>query len=125
MGVISKPNLKKLIPLYPVLVNLVLEFLEPCIDYTTSECTHVRALCPSCDNVFEFRSSLFGPERILLENFCPMCGVPNPHQTGSSSFPFMVKIKRNLKCPGCLKCASSYEHKFCTACGLGLVLQVF
>lgn len=112
----TKPQLQKIVPLYSDLVDLLVEFLEPCIDYTVPKCTHKNAFC-RCGYLFEFRSSVLAPERVLLEQFCPFCGTPNPHKTNSlNGFPFLVRAKKHLACPRCFKHASSYEHRFCSSC---------
>ena len=60
----SKSELKKSIPLYSDLAELLLEFLEPCLDYDVPKCTHKNAFC-QCGNIFEFH----GVKNILLENY--------------------------------------------------------
>ncbi len=115
---ISKTQFKKLIPLYPDLANLLLEFLEPCLDYDVAECTHKNAFCP-CGNIFKFHPNLFSGEKILLEKFCPFCGTPNPHKSRipeDGTRLVLVKAKKYLRCPRCSKHAESYDHKFCTTC---------
>ena len=113
-------QLKSSIPLYSDLAGLVLEFLEPCLDYSLPKCIHTNkryAFC-HCGNVFEFRSSWNDSERILLEKFCPFCGTPNPHKTRilENEPPFLVRTKNYLKCICCSKHAESYDHKFCSTC---------
>ena len=114
----SPTELKKILPLYTVLSELVLGFLDPCFDYSTPKCRHKKAFC-RCGNEFEFRESRFiHSERILLENFCPFCGTPNPHKTRilENEPPFLVRTKNYLKCICCSKHAESYDHKFCSTC---------
>ena len=108
----SKSELKKSIPLYSDLAELLLEFLEPCLDYDVPKCTHKNAFC-QCGNIFEFH----GVKNILLENFCPFCGRANPHKSRirEDSF-FLVRAKKHLWCSRCSKRAESYQHKFCSAC---------
>lgn len=40
-------QLKSNIPLYSDLAGLVLEFLEPCVDYDVPKCTHIQ--CVGCN----------------------------------------------------------------------------
>ena len=112
-------QLKSSIPLYSDLAGLVLEFLEPCLDYSLPKCIHTNkryAFC-HCGNVFEFRSSWNDSERILLEKFCPFCGTLNPHKTQFSELDkFLVQTKSFLRCNRCSKHAESYDHKFCSSC---------
>ena len=110
-------QLKSAIPLYPDLSVLVLEYLEPCLDYSVPKCPHAKAFCP-CGNEYEFRQSWFTQgEKTLLEKFCPLCGTENPHKTTSLQDPlFLVRTKKNLACPQCKKHAASYGHKFCSGC---------
>lgn len=113
----TKQEIKKNIPLYSDLAGLVLEFLEPCFDYSVSTCTHEKAFC-QCGNLFKFHVGLFHTERLLLEKFCPLCGTENPHKTlilGEYP-PVLVRTKKYLKCPRCFKHAESYQHHFCSGC---------
>ena len=59
-------------PLYSVLVDVITEYLEPCIDYDVPKCNHKIAFCV-CGNTFDFRYPLYPyharEKRILLENF--------------------------------------------------------
>ncbi len=122
----SNSQLKKIIPLYSDLAELLLEFLEPCLDYDVAECTHKNAFC-QCGNIFKFQTNLFGGEKILLEKFCPFCGTPNPHKSRipeDGTRLVLVRAKKRLGCPHCLKHAESYEHKFCSACQHKLVVIV-
>ena len=114
----TKSQLKKIIPLFSDLSDLLLEFLEPCLDYSVSTCTHKNAFC-QCGNIFKFNRS----ERILLEKFCPFCGTANPHKSKiREDLLFLVRSKKYLGCPRCSKHAESYDHKFCSACQHKLVL---
>ena len=112
---ISKTQIKKILPLYSDLADLLLEFLEPCLDYEVPNCTHKNAFC-QCGNIFEFHSR-FDEKKILLEKFCPFCGTANPHKSRiREDGRFLVRTKKHLGCPRCSKHAESYEHKFCSVC---------
>ena len=125
-------------PLYSVLVDVITEYLEPCLDYDVPKCTHKIAFC-SCGNTFAFRYPLYPDharkKRILLEKFCPYCGEPNKHNSPDSPkwlhqgwrmTPSWSDVKRQpqyqsypkkyLSCPRCEILAESYEHKYCTTC---------
>lgn len=126
----TKQQLKESIPLYSDLASLVIEFLEPCIDYAASKCNHKIAFC-RCGNTFDFRPRQalrrpfisFSTERFLLEKFCPFCAAPNKHYTKEDvqlSFQFQVGKKNLVKCPHCHKFAESYDHNYCTACSVKL-----
>ena len=132
----TKAQLKKIIPLYSDLTDLLLEFLEPCLDYDVAECTHKNTFC-QCGNIFEFKINLINREKILLEKFCPFCGTENPHHSRIQMQPkspycdysfggglALVRAKKHLGCPRCLKRAESYEHKFCSVCQHKLVAIV-
>ena len=110
----TQQQLKQIIPLYSDLFNLLLEFLEPCLDYSVSTCVHKNAFCP-CGNVFEFHS--FHSEKFLLERFCPFCRTSKPHQSIIRlNNRVLVRAKKHLGCPRCSKQAESYDHKFCSDC---------
>lgn len=121
----TKAQLKKIIPLYSDLTDLLLEFLEPCLDYDVVECTHKNTFC-QCGNIFEFKTNFINKEKILLEKFCPFCGTENPHHSRiQEDFGLaLVRAKKHLGCPRCLKRAESYEHKFCSVCQYKLVTIV-
>ena len=139
---LTKQQLENVIPLYSVLSKLVVEFLEPCLDYDVAKCNHKIAWC-TCGNTFEFRRPLYPyqarKKRILLEKFCPFCGAPNKHNSpdnpkwlhqGWRIKPSLLKItkvleskqkiqiqtKKYLNCPHCDTLAESYDHKYCTKC---------
>ena len=142
----TKQELKQIIPLYSVLTDLVLEFLEPCLDYDVPKCNHHIAFC-SCGNNFEFRHPLYPlsarGKRVLVENFCPYCGNPNKHQTPDSPaclrqgwrIPFPssppsrdtdfcswephggIPQAKYLTCPHCTAQAESFHHTYCSGCG--------
>ncbi len=124
---ISKIQFKKIIPLYSDLANLLLEFLEPCLDYDVDECTHKNAFC-QCGNIFEFQTNFFSGKKILLEKFCPFCGTPNAHKSrireDGTPRLVLVRTKKYLGCPRCSKHAESYQHKFCSVCQHKLVAIV-
>ncbi len=79
-----------------------------------------------CGNIFEFKTNLINREKILLEKFCPFCGTENPHHSRiQEDFGLaLVRAKKHLGCPRCLKRAESYEHKFCSVCQHKLVAIV-
>jgi len=140
---LTKQQLKKNIPLYPVLSDLVVEFLEPCLDYSVPKCNHKIAFC-ICGNTFEFRHPLYPyhakDKRILLEKFCSYCGEPNKHKSpdspkwlhqewrkkpSTSEMSFLsrcqktqgqIQTKKYLNCRRCATLAESYDHKYCTLC---------
>ncbi len=122
---ISKTQIKKILPLYSDLADLLLEFLEPCLDYDVLKCTHKNAFC-RCGNIFEFHSSRSGDgEKILLENFCPFCGRANPHKSRiRDDGYFLMRAKKYLRCPQCFKRAESYDHQFCSVCQHKLAMIV-
>ena len=65
----SYSQLISFIPLYSVLADLVLEFLEPCVDYDIPICTHLR--CVKCNrHVGEIRQG----EGCTVD-VCKFCGV--------------------------------------------------
>ena len=112
-------------PLYPVLVDQVAEFLEPCLDYVVSHCNHKKAFCP-CGNTFLFRD-LAGGKRVWLEKFCPHCGEPNKHNSldyyspvGSwksvLSHNFQSRPGKHFLCPRCAAFIDFYGYKYCTQC---------
>ena len=112
----TKSQLKKIIPLYSDLTDLLLEFLEPCLDYDVAECTHKNAFC-RCGNIFEFQTNRFGGGQNLVEKFCPFCGTANPHKSRiREDGCFFVRTKNHLRCPRCLKHAESYKHSYCSSC---------
>ena len=136
----TKSQLKKIIPLYSDLTDLLLEFLEPCLDYDVPKCTHKIAHCV-CGNNFDFRYPLYPyharEKRILLEKFCPFCGEPNKHNSPDSpkwlhqgwrmkpsllempamlTNPIQIQTKKYLNCSQCDTLAESYDHKYCTKC---------
>lgn len=82
MGTYSQ--IKQSIPLYSDLAELLLEYLEPCLDFKTSKCLHKEPYC-KCGYRYEFNDSFSSAsnqwEKILLENFCPICAAPNNHTT--------------------------------------------
>ena len=129
-------------PLYSVLVDVITEYLEPCLDYDVPNCNHKIAFC-TCGNTFEFRHPLYPDhareKRILLEKFCPFCGAPNKHNSPDSpkwlhqgwrmkpstlEMSFLPRrqkkgqsqTKKYLSCPRCETLAESYDHKYCTKC---------
>jgi hypothetical protein len=142
---LTKQQLENVIPLYSVLSKLVVEFLEPCLDYDVPKCNHKIAHCV-CGNNFEFRYPLYPyhalrpkGRRVLLEKFCPFCGEPNKHKSPDSPKclnqgwrmkPSLLKItkvlewnqkiqiqtKKYLNCSNCDTLAESYDHKYCTKC---------
>ena len=62
-------QLKSNIPLYSDLAGLVLEFLEPCVDYDVPKCTHIQ--CVGCNrHVGEIRQ---GGGCTL--DVCMFCGI--------------------------------------------------
>ncbi len=139
--ILTKQQLKEIIPLYSVLSGLVVEFLEPCLDYDVPKCNHKIAFC-TCGNTFEFRHPLYPyhakEKRILLEKFCAYCGEPNKHKSPDSpkwlhqgwrikpSFLEMsflskkkkgrIQTKKYLNCSRCETLAESYDHTYCTLC---------
>ena len=121
----TKSQLKKIIPLFSDLSDLLLEFLEPCLDYSVSTCTHKNAFC-QCGNIFRFKphfTNTSGSRKSLAEKFCPFCGTANPHKSKiREDLLFLVRSKKYLGCPRCSKHAESYDHKFCSACQHKLVL---
>ena len=65
-------QLKSNIPLYSDLACLVLEFLEPCVDYDVSTCTHIQ--CVVCNrHVGEIRQG--GRCTVDVCRFCGFLGV--------------------------------------------------
>ena len=58
-----------------------------------------------------------------MEKFC---GTENPHHSRiQEDFGLaLVRAKKHLGCPRCLKRAESYEHKFCSVCQHKLVAIV-
>jgi hypothetical protein len=112
----TKSQLKQIIPLYSDLADLLLEFLEPCLDYSVSTCPHKNAFC-QCGNVFEFRTTMLFKKIVLLEKFCPFCGTENPHTSRIQENALVLKrSKKHLRCPRCFIHAESYDHKFCSTC---------
>ena len=121
MGTYSQ--IKQSIPLYSDLAELLLEYLEPCLDFKTSKCLHKEPCC-KCGYRYEFHDSFSSDsnqwEKILLENFCPICAAPNNHTTlkndrgGLFSIPLRRSTHRN--CKRCNNSAESYSHKFCRRC---------
>lgn len=64
-------HLKSSIPLYSALACLVLEFLEPCVDYDVPKCTHIQ--CVGCNrHVGEIRPSGSGGNCTV--DTCRFCG---------------------------------------------------
>ena len=64
-------QLKSSIPLYSDLACLVLEFLEPCVDYDVPKCTHVQ--CVGCNrHVGEIRRG-----GGCTVDVCRFCGILN------------------------------------------------
>ena len=62
-------QLKSNIPLYSDLAGLVLEFLEPCVDYDVPKCTHIQ--CVVCNrHVGEIRRG----GRCTID-ICRFCGI--------------------------------------------------
>ncbi len=139
---LTKRQLENIIPLYSVLSKLVVEFLEPCLDYDVPKCNHKIAWC-TCGNTFKFRRPLYPyqarEKRILLEKFCPFCGEANKHNSPDSPKwlhqgwrmkPSLLKITKVLKwkqkiqiktkpylnCPHCDTLAESDDHQYCTKC---------
>ena len=141
---VTKQQLENAIPLYCVLSKLVVEFLEPCLDYEVPKCNHKIAFC-TCGNTFEFRHPLYPSharkKRILLEKFCPFCGEPNKHnspdnpkwlQQGWRTKPPILEItktfeqkhkiqiqiqtKKYLNCEHCDILAESSDHTYCSKC---------
>ena len=142
---LTKQQLENVIPLYSVLSKLVVEFLEPCLDYDVPKCNHKIAHCV-CGNNFEFRYPLYPyhalrpkGRRVLLEKFCPYCGAPNKHNSPDSpkwlhqgwrmkpstlEMSFLSRRQKKvqsqtnkyLSCPRCETLAESYDHKYCTKC---------
>ena len=135
-----KQQLQAYSPLYSVLTDRVIEFLEPCLDYDVPKCNHKIAFC-TCGNSFQFRHPLYPSnareKRILLEKFCPYCGEPNRHNSPDSpkwlhqgwrmkrepswtaekrSQKNQMPTKKYLNCPYCEAVAESYDHKYCTQC---------
>ncbi len=110
-------HLKKSIPLCSDLTNLLVGFLEPCLDYSVPKCTHEVALC-RCGFVYQVYENILR-EKFLLEKFCPMCSRPNPHNTPHNihahPIPILLRTTR-LNCTHCDKTAESYDHKFCSGC---------
>jgi len=104
--------------LYSDLTDLLIEFLEPCLDYSVSKCTHEVAFC-KCGHRYKFYHSFFSGEKYLWDKFCPFCSRPNPHKTEiqhPSFFPGPLVRSTHLTCNICKKSAESYAHKFCNAC---------
>ena len=67
-------QLKSSIPLYSDLACLVLEFLEPCVDYSVPKCTHIQ--CVLCNrHVGEIRPS--GSGGSCTVDICRFCGILN------------------------------------------------
>ena len=52
----TKAQLKKIIPLYSDLTDLLLEFLEPCLDYDVAECTHKNTFFVSVEIYLNLKS---------------------------------------------------------------------
>ena len=119
-----KQQLEDHSPLYSVLIDLVAEFLEPCLDYDVSNCNHKKAFC-SCGNTFQFRSLARG-ERIWLEKFCPYCGEPNKHNSldyyfsqgdwSNGQSQFQSRPGKHFICPRCAAFIDFYGYKYCTQC---------
>jgi len=135
---LTKHQLKETIPLYSVLADLIIEFLDPCLDYDVPHCNHKIAFC-ICGHTFEFRYPLYPSsareKRILIEKFCPYCGKPNKHKSpdnpkwlhhGWRMNPswsaeerqpqFQNQTKKYIKCNKCATLAESYTYKYCTKC---------
>ena len=150
---LTKQQLENVIPLYSVLSKLVVEFLEPCLDYDVPKCNHKIAWC-TCGNTFEFRRPLYPyqarKKRILLEKFCPFCGAPNKHNSPDNPkwlhqgwrmkwdhcsvdkhlkrTKHSVAARRKIKyliCPQCDTLAESYDHKYCSKCQYKLELSTW
>ena len=130
----SKLQLKQSIPLYSDLADLLIEYLEPCMDYASSKCQHGSPQC-KCGHHYHFHevfwNDMNGWEKILLENFCPFCGSPNTHKTpkpkgdeNSGIYPVFLTRSTHLNCPNCYKNAESYDHRFCSACQTPLKTSV-
>jgi len=118
----SLAQLKESIPLYSDLTDLLIEFLEPCLDYSVPQCTHEVAFC-QCGNTFQFHENWTPTsKKFLLEKFCPFCAMPNPHKTGmpcsQDNIPNRPIFRRttHLQCRRCNNTIESYAHKFCSAC---------
>ena len=125
----TQDQLKQIIPLYSDLADLLLEFLEPCLDYSVSTCTHKNAFC-HCGNIYLTQIwfdllDIPHSEKFLLEKFCPFCGTANPHKSKIrvTRFRYLVRAKKYLGCPRCLKQSESYDHKFCSSCQHKLTMQ--
>ena len=121
MGTYSQ--IKQSIPLYSDLAELLLEYLEPCLDFKTSKCLHKEPYC-KCGYRYEFNDSFSSAsnqwEKILLENFCPICAAPNNHTTlkidSGGLFSIPLRRSTHLNCKRCNNSAESYSHKFCSRC---------
>ncbi len=145
----TKQQLKETIPLYSVLTDLIIDFLEPCIDYDVPYCNHKIAFC-MCGYIFEFRYPLYPDsareKRILIEKFCPSCSKPNKHKSPNNlkwlkhgwrmnpswsaeecqpQFQGAPRrhgqTKNYLKCSKCVTLAESYTHKYCIKCHYPLI----
>ncbi len=106
--------------LYDDLIDLLLEFLDPCLDYSVPKCTHDVAFC-TCGQIFNFRQiGESTSDKVLVENYCPFCARPNPHKTSTPCYqgvPIPVLVRTtHLHCGRCNKTAESYNHKFCSIC---------
>ena len=120
-------QLKQNIPLYSDLADLLIEYLEPCLDYTTSKCMHKEPYC-KCGHRYKFHEVFWNAtnqwEKILLENFCPFFAAPNTHKTlkpkNSGIYPILLTRSTHLNCPSCNKNVESYAHLFCSACQTSL-----
>ncbi len=115
-----KRHLEDHSPLYSVLIDQVVDFLEPCVDYDVFNCTHKNAFC-SCGNIFQSRGHA-GGGRVWLEKFCPWCGAPNKHnppgrQSGSTRLPqFQSRPGKYFFCPQCAAFVNCVEYKYCPQC---------
>ncbi len=133
----TRKEIAEAIPLYPVLSSLVIDYLEPCLDYSVPRCEHKIAFC-LCGNSFMFRSPLYPlharTKRVLMEKFCPICGSPNFHESPDSpkwlrhgwrmdarvlpcsENPRRRLTKKYLSCSKCRLLAEASDHTYCMLC---------
>ena len=122
-----KRHLEDHSPLYSVLIDQVVDFLEPCLDYDDFNCNHKIAFC-SCGNTFQFRDHSRG-KRIWLEKFCPWCGEPNKHNSldrqceSNGLAQFQSRPGKYFVCPQCAAFIDFVGYKYCPQCRHKLKLR--
>ena len=100
------------------IAGLIIEFVRPCIDYTTI-CEHKIPLCKECPYIFRKFETYSGLWKII-DKFCPSCGLKNCHFSGKnkeSYYGIMRTTRKICLTINCFTTSEYYFHNFCRNCG--------